>query len=100
MSAPAEKPLNVTAVVQDPSGVKSVRLRYRSVNQYQDFRTLEMRPTGKKDEYQAVIPAEHVVPKWDLMYFIEAIDNRGIGKIYPDLEKETPYVVVRLTRTR
>jgi len=97
-SAPAEKPLTITAVVQDKSGVKAVRLRYRSVNQYQDFRTLEMRPMGKKDEYQAIIPAEHVVPQWDLMYFIEVIDNRGNGKIYPDPEKETPYVVVRLQR--
>jgi dienelactone hydrolase len=97
-SAPAEKPLTITAEARDPSGVKSVRLRYRSVNQYEDYRTLEMAPTGKKDQYQAVIPAEHVIPKWDLMYFIEVIDNRGNGKIYPDLEKETPYVVVRLQR--
>src|SRR5215510_2664875 len=97
-SAQAEKALTVTAEARDPSGVKSVRLRYRSVNQYQDYRTLEMTPTGKNDQYQAVIPAEHVLPQWDLMYFIEAIDNRGNGKIYPDLEKETPYVVVRLQR--
>jgi dienelactone hydrolase len=97
-SAPAEKPLTITAEARDPSGVKSVRLRYRSVNQYEDYRTLEMAPTGKKDQYQAVIPGEHVIPKWDLMYFIEVIDNRGNGKIYPDLEKETPYVVVRLQR--
>ncbi len=97
-SAPAEKPLTIIAEARDPSGIKSVRLRYRSVNQYQDYRTLEMAPTGKKDQYQAVIPAEHVIPKWDLMYFIEVIDNRGNGKIYPDLEKETPYVVVRLQR--
>ena len=97
-SAPAEKPLVVTAAVRDPSGVKSVRLRYRSVNQYQDYRTLEMMPTGKNDDYQAVIPAEHVTRTWDLMYFIEVIDKRGNGKIYPDLEKETPYVVVRLRR--
>src|SRR5262249_1715549 len=52
----------------------------------------------KRDQYQAVIPAEHVLPKWDLMYFIEVIDNRGNGKIYPDLEKETPYVIVKLQR--
>jgi dienelactone hydrolase len=77
-----------------------VRLRYRSVNQYQDYRTLEMTPAGKKDQYQAVIPAEHVLPKWDLMYFIEVIDNRGNGKIYPDLEKETPYVIVKLQREK
>ncbi|MBO0859624.1 MAG: hypothetical protein J2P21_14280 [Chloracidobacterium sp.] len=97
-SARAEKPLTITAEARDPSGIKSVRLRYRSVNQYQDFQTLEMTPTGKKDKYQAVIPAERVLAKWDLMYFIEVIDNRGNGKIYPDLEKETPYVVVRLQR--
>jgi dienelactone hydrolase len=97
-SAPADKPLTITAEARDPSGVKSVRLRYRSVNQYQDYRTLEMTPTGKRDRYQAVIPAEHVIPKWDLMYFIEVVDNRGNGKIYPDMEKETPYVVVRLQR--
>ncbi len=97
-SATAEKPLAIIAEVRDPSGVKAVRLRYRSVNQYQDYRTLDMLPTGKKDQYQAVIPAEHIVPKWDLMYFIEVLDSRGNGKIYPDLEKETPYVVVRLRR--
>ncbi len=33
-----------------------------------------------------------------LMYLIEVMDNRGNGKIYPDLNKETPYVVVRLVR--
>src|SRR5262245_19186782 len=97
-SAPAEKPLSVTVEARDPSGVKSVRLRYRSVNQYQDYRTLEMTPTGKRDQYHAVIPAEHVLPQWDLMYFIEAIDARGNGTIYPDLEKEAPYVVVKLQR--
>jgi dienelactone hydrolase len=57
-----------------------------------------MTATGKRDQYQAVIPAEHVLPKWDLMYFIEAIDGRGNGKIYPDLEKEAPYVIVKLQR--
>jgi hypothetical protein len=97
-SAPAGKPLTINAVVNDPSGVKWVRLRYRDVNQYEDYRTLPMVATAEKDRYQAVIPAEHVVPKWDLMYFIEVMDNRGNGKIYPDMERETPYVVVRLTR--
>ena len=32
------------------------------------------------------------------MYFVEVMDNRGNGKIYPDMERETPYVVVRLSR--
>ena len=61
-TAPAGKPLTITAEVRDPSGVKWVRLRYRSVNQHQDYRTLPMLPTGEKDQYRAVIPAEHIVP--------------------------------------
>jgi hypothetical protein len=69
-SAPAGKPLAITARVTDPSGVKWVRLRYRSVNQYEDFRTLPMLPTGEKDTYKAVVPAEDVVSKWDFMYLI------------------------------
>ena len=57
-TAAAGKPLTVAAVVSDPSGVKWVRLRYRSVNQYEDYRTLPMVATGEKDHYQAAIPAE------------------------------------------
>ena len=32
------------------------------------------------------------------MYFIEAMDNKGNGRIHPDLNLETPYVVVKLQR--
>jgi hypothetical protein len=78
--------------------VKQVRLRYRSVNQHQDYRTLPMVRTGEGNRYKAVIPVEDVVPKWDLMYFIEAFDQAGNGGIYPDLETETPYIIVRLER--
>ncbi len=97
-TAAAGKPLMISAIVSDPSGVKWVHLRYRSVNQYEEYRTLPMAATGEKDRYQAVIPADHIAAKYDLMYFIEVMDNHGNGKIYPDMERETPYVVVRLTR--
>jgi hypothetical protein len=97
-TAPAGKPLTITAQVSDPSGVKWVRLRYRSVNQYQDYRTLPMLPAGGIDHYRAVIPAEDIAPTWDLMYFIEAMDNNSNGRIHPDLNQETPYVVVKLQR--
>jgi len=96
--APAAKPLTVTARVSDRSGVKWVRLRYRSVSQFFDYKTLEMRPTGRDNEYQAVVPGEHLPREWDFMYLFEVMDTQGNGKIYPDLEKETPYVVVRLER--
>jgi hypothetical protein len=96
--APASKPLTVTADVRDTAGVKWVRLRYRSVNQHQDYRTLQMLPTGEKDRYRAVIPAEDIALTWNLMYFIESMDHDGNGRIHPDLNRETPYVVVQLQR--
>jgi hypothetical protein len=94
--ADAGKPLTITARVQDPSGVRWVRVRYRSVNQFKDYQSLEMKPMGVENEYQAVIPGEHVAAGWDFAYLIETMDHKGNGKIYPDLEKETPYVIVRL----
>ena len=57
-----------------------------------------MLPTGKAGEYAATIPGIEVDPRFDLMYFFETMDNAGNGKIYPDLERETPYVVVKVTR--
>jgi len=97
-TAPAQKSLTVAAKVADPSGVAWVRLRYRSVTQFEDYRTLEMKPTGRKGEYAATVPAEHIPVEWDFMYLIETMDEVGNGAIHPDLEKETPYVVVKLRR--
>ena len=44
------------------------------------------------------IPGEDLPAKWDFHYFFEVMDTKGNGKIYPDLEKETPYIVVKLQR--
>jgi len=57
-----------------------------------------MEVSGEKDTYQAIVPAEQINPKWDFMYLIEVMDNNCKGKIYPDLNKETPYIVVKLER--
>jgi hypothetical protein len=97
-NAPAGQPLIITTQVREPAGVKWVRLRYRSVNQRLDYRTLPMLPTATKDQYQAVIPAADIPPTWDLMYFIEAMDKDGNGRIHPDLNRETPYIIVHLRR--
>ena len=59
---------------------------------------LPMLPTEVKGQYRATIPAEEIPPKWDLMYFIEVMDQQGNGQIHPDLNKETPYFVVSLER--
>jgi hypothetical protein len=98
LAAPAGQPLTITAGVRDPAGVKWVRLRYRNVNQHQDYRTVAMLPAGVAGQYQAVIPAAELPAAWDLMYFIEAMDQAGNGRIHPDLNETTPYVIVSLQR--
>jgi hypothetical protein len=96
-TAPADQPLTISVKVSAPAGVKWVRLRYRSVNQKEDYQTLDMRQTGEKDTFEATVPTEQVNKPWDFMYLIEVMDKNGNGKIYPDLNKETPYVIVKLS---
>jgi hypothetical protein len=95
---PVNQALTISAEVRDQSGVKWVRLRYRSVNQHQDYRTEPMLSNRSAGSYSAVIPAEHIAAAWDLMYFIEVMDNEGNGGIHPDLNKQTPYIIVKLRR--
>jgi hypothetical protein len=98
MSAPVGQPITLKVKVNAPSGLKWIRLRYRSVNQHLDYETLPMEPTSEKDVFQAVVPANKINPRYDFMYFIEVMNNNGQGLIYPQLDKETPYVMVKLVR--
>jgi hypothetical protein len=45
-----------------------------------------------------MIPGKFTVPQWDLMYLIEALDTRGNGRMYPDMEIEMPYVIASVDR--
>jgi hypothetical protein len=101
--APAEsgRGLRITAKVAHHDGVKWLRLRYRHLSQYEDYQTVEMTVdagTGPDTVYSAVIPAAFVDPKWDLMYFVEAVGQNGAGRMYPDLERDAPYVIVPVKR--
>jgi hypothetical protein len=98
LSAPVGRPLRVVARATDASGVRLLRLRYRHVTQYEDYATLDMQPTGNSDEFAATIAGEFLVPQWDAMYFIEAIDKAGNGTMWPDFRREPPYVFVKLQR--
>ncbi|HTF31711.1 MAG TPA: hypothetical protein VK625_22795, partial [Flavitalea sp.] len=71
---------------------------YRSVNQEKDYQTLQMLPSGEKESYSAIVPADQLNTKWDFMYFIEVMDKKGNGSIYPDLNTATPYQIVKLIR--
>ena len=57
---------------------------------------LNMLPTGKANEYEATVPAADVDPSFDFMYFFEAMDKLGNGKLYPDMARETPYITVKV----
>lgn len=97
-AATVGEPLRIAAVVKDPAGVHAVRLRYRHLTQYEDYNTLPMTLDPKSGAYAASIPAAFIVPRWDLMFFVEAVDNHGNGRNYPDFEVEAPYVVVPVRR--
>ena len=90
--------LRIAAHAQDPSGIKSLRLRYRHVTQFEDYESAEMTLDAKTGAYLASIPGAFITPKWDLMYFVEALGNAGNGRNYPDLDRETPYVIVGVQR--
>jgi len=96
--APVGEPLRIVARAKDDSGIRSLRLRYRHVTQYEDYLTLDMQPTGRPDEYSATIPADFITAQWDVMYFIEAVDRAGNGTHWPDFLREPPYVFVHLRR--
>jgi hypothetical protein len=72
----------------------AVRLHYRHLDQSEDWRVMEMRNTGGA-QYRAAIPGEFIVPGWDLMYAIEAVDETGAGSFYPDLDEREPFIVVK-----
>ncbi len=96
--APLDQAIKISASIKAPAGVLWVRLRYRAVNQQLDYRTLPMMAEAGSDNYLVAVPASEIDTRFDFMYFIEVMDNDGNGRIYPDLEVETPYVIVELAR--
>lgn len=92
------QPVTIQIKVTAAAGLKWVRLLYRDVNQYKEFKTLDMQATGKKDVFRAVIPGEDITSKWDLMYLVEIMDRKKNGIIYPNLDTQTPYVVVKVSQ--
>lgn len=95
---PVGKPVEIKVKVTAANGLKWIRLRFRNINQHLDYQILEMKVSDERDAYQATLPADRIDPKWDLMYFIEVMDKKGNGFIFPDLNKETPYINVKLLR--
>lgn len=81
------------SVVADGPVARAV-LHYRYANQYHDWRRVAMHES--KDGWSAAIPGDYVIPDWDLMYYIEVVDDTGAGTLAPggDDLMEIPYWVV------
>jgi hypothetical protein len=90
--------LKITAVVESDAGLKWIRLRYRHLTQFEDYRSVDMTRDRGTGSYTARIPGSFIVPEWDVMYFVEALNKGGEGRIAPDLEQEMPYVIVPVAR--
>jgi hypothetical protein len=73
----------------------AVRLHYRHLDQSEDWNIVDMKSCGDS-LYEATIPGDFIVPNWDIMYAIEAIDSAGAGRFYPDLDVRQPFVVTRV----
>ena len=97
-SAAPGMPLRISVKVDAPIGVKWVRLRYRHLTQFEDYKAMDMVRNPEEGAWAATIPGDFITTEWDLMYFVEVMDENGNGRIFPDLEEEAPYVIVELER--
>jgi len=93
--AKVNQPVNIRIRVSAPQGIKWIRLYYRAVNQQLEFKNLPMEPDATPGQYRAVIPVADIDTTYDLMYYIELMDKGGHGRIFPDLDKETPYKIIK-----
>lgn len=102
------EPIQIEATVTSELSIDSVRLHYRYTNQYYDYVSVEMERAQSTrsgdDRYVAQIPADYVVQKWDIMYYIEAVDEGGNGTFEPQSKprrnpiETIPYNVIEVNR--
>jgi hypothetical protein len=94
----AGKPLKIAAQIDDPDGVAAVRVYYRPMNQMLPYERIVMHREGS--QFVADIPAQAIRPDWDLVYYIEAVDQSGDGCFFPEWKNTAPYVIVRTESTK
>ena len=79
--------------------VRSVRLRYRRVNQAERWNVLDL--VDEDDVYAAAIPSEYTRSDFALEYYFELSDARGVERMYPGFNKtlsNQPYFAVQENR--
>jgi hypothetical protein len=101
-------PIAIRAGVVAALPLRALRLHYRYTSQYYDYNVVDMEQDGGagggasrgQGPWVAEIPGDYVVGDWDIMYFIEAIDEAGRGALAPspDPVASIPYWVIRVQR--
>ena len=84
------------AIAVHASKVAGVRLRYRRVNQAEDWQMIEMERSGK--DFRAEIPAAYADSPFPLQYHFQIRDGSGKVGLLPGLNpgwQGQPYYVVR-----
>ena len=90
--------INLKCGEMNVNALAKVWLNYRHTDHSKGgYISVEMEKTA--DGYRAVIPGDYIVPEWDLIVFISAVDNAGNGLIYPGIYHPNymaPYFVVKV----
>jgi hypothetical protein len=95
---PVDVVLHLRRVPPDAVPV-AVSLRYRHVNQAEQYLEVEMASDGRG--YRATIPGDYTDSPYPLQYYFRLRDARGRAWLYPGLAPDLsnqPYFVVRLAR--
>ncbi len=88
----------IRAEVRSERALRFVRLHYRYTNQYYDWQVVPMHGGGTN--FEAAIPGDYIVSEWDLMYYLEAVDEGDLGSFDPEADpvRRIPYWVVKVRR--
>ncbi len=90
------KPLTLRASATDPDGIAVVRAYFRPLADYQPYECIELQKKG--DEYVGAIPGKMILPEFEFIYCLEAVDESGNGCFFPDWKTAIPYVIVPVQR--
>ncbi len=82
--------------VESTYPIRKAVLHYSHVNQFEGMQEIAMECEG--GVWRASIPADYPKYEWDLLYYIELVDEIGNGMIYPDFRFQTPYYVISPVR--
>jgi hypothetical protein len=88
---------NVSAM-SNSAMISGLRLRYRRVNQAENWRAIEMEKAGA--EYRGMIAADYADSPFPLQYYFQIRTSTGDAWLHPNLERRAngqPYFVVRQT---